>query len=153
MITKLTDSCTKFTNDDIVYYFLLSNTIIVKNEIITIQSNSQRDLLERLTTEERCLYNIVFADVLDKMGATTAEELVDLWVISGLFSQVIQTSTWSGIAGNSKELVYYVGVEAGNPSGSTDNVKTITFKTGATIILVQTLTYNSSDNVLTITTS
>lgn len=151
MITKLTNSCTKFANDDIIYYFLASNTIIVKNDKITIQSNSQRDLLERLTVPERKLYDLVYADIADKMGTTTAEQLVEVWVASGYFN-VASTTVWNEVIGNSKELVYYTGIEAGNPSGNTNNVKTIIYKSLAVVVFNQDITYNSADNVLTITT-
>jgi hypothetical protein len=60
---------------------------------------------------------------------------------------------WDAIPGNSKEFTYYSGEVAGNPSGNTDNIQTIVYKTGVSTILTRTFTYNSSDNILTITAS
>lgn len=62
----------------------------------------------------------------------------------------LQLSVWDAIPGNSIEMTYYTGVEAGNPSGTTTNVKTIVYKEGVTTIVTKTLTYNSVDDVLTI---
>lgn len=58
--------------------------------------------------------------------------------------------TWDKIAGNSKEFTYYSGVTPENPSGN-KNVESILFKTGVTTILTQSFTYDSEDDVITIT--
>lgn len=50
--------------------------------------------------------------------------------------------------GNSKEVTYYSGVAAGNPSGN-KNVETIVYKTGVTTILTQTFTWDADDDLLT----
>ena len=61
---------------------------------------------------------------------------------------------WDTIVGNSKVFAYYTGTGSGaNPSGNTNNIQTITYKTGSTTILTRTFTYDASDNVLTITAS
>lgn len=130
-------------------------------------------LLERLTTPERGIYNIDFAtlDVADRFGQSNSEQLVEYWILNDYFvlKQDISIPTpldvevvnatpidvnvigSEGISGTSKVLTYYTGIEAGNPSGSTDNVKYIDLYTGIILTLRQTITYNSSNNVLTIT--
>lgn len=64
----------------------------------------------------------------------------------------VQLTDWNTKAGNIKEITYYSTIpEASNPSGN-KNPKTITYKTGATVVITQTLTYDLDDDVLTITT-
>lgn len=145
-MTKLGNSL-KLKKNNIVYYFLGFLTIIVKNDRITIQSNSQRDLLERLTDSERKSYDLLFGE-LDNQGTSNAEELVDLWILSGLFTY--DFNNWERTPGNNKTLVYYTGIELGNPSGNTDNIKHIEYYQGVNLVLRQTITYNSNNNVLTI---
>jgi len=60
-------------------------------------------------------------------------------------------AVWDKIAGNNILLTYYNGVEAGNPSGNTNNIKTIAYRTGLTVILTQTITYTVADNISSIT--
>jgi len=160
MIEKI-GQATKLTNQGIVYYFLGDVTIIVKNERITVQSSSQLALLDRLTIPEACEYNIVFdtLPLVDKKGATTASELVEIWILLGFFNILANTgnyqelSVWTSIPGNSIEYTYYTGIEAGNPSGTLTNPKIIAYKTGVAVIVTQTITYNNLDNELTITAS
>ena len=71
---------------------------------------------------------------------------------TGLAKETKQNlAVWEAIAGNNKTLAYYVGLAAGNPSGSTSNIQTIQFKTGASVIVTQNFTYDSNNNILTIT--
>jgi len=65
----------------------------------------------------------------------------------------LERGVWDKIIGNSKEFVFYSGVEAGNPSGSVDNIKTIAYKTGATLILTQTFAWTATNKILSITAS
>jgi hypothetical protein len=62
-------------------------------------------------------------------------------------------ANWTTVIGNSIEYTYYAGVEAGNPTGATTNVKTIVYKTGITTIFTQTIAYNAADLVISIITS
>lgn len=62
-------------------------------------------------------------------------------------------ANWTTVIGNSIEYTYYAGVEAGNPTGATTNVKTIAYKTGITTIFTQTIAYNAADSVISIITS
>jgi hypothetical protein len=65
----------------------------------------------------------------------------------------IDLTNFSEIPGNSIEITYYTGVEAGNPSGSTTNAKTIVYKTGVTTILTKTIEYNLTNDVLKVITT
>jgi hypothetical protein len=65
----------------------------------------------------------------------------------------ILRSNWIYTIGNSIETTKYTGVETGNPSGSTDNVKTVVYKTGATTVITQTMEYDMSNDVIKVTTS
>lgn len=62
-----------------------------------------------------------------------------------------QLNIWDKIAGNNKLISYFSGVAAGNPSGNVENIQTIQFRTGTTVIITQTFVYNAADNVLSIT--
>lgn len=64
-----------------------------------------------------------------------------------------ELANWTLTAGNSIEYTYYAGVEGGNPSGTTTNVKTIVYKQGVTTIVTQTIAYNAADLVISITTA
>jgi hypothetical protein len=68
----------------------------------------------------------------------------------------LERDVWDQIPGNSSEYTYYTGVEApagnfGNPSGTTSNVKIITYKTGVTAIYYRDLAWDANDNILKIT--
>ena len=65
----------------------------------------------------------------------------------------LEVQNWDNIAGNSLEFIYYAGIEAGNPSGSTSNVKNIIYKKGVSTEITKTLVYNASDKVISITTT
>lgn len=60
---------------------------------------------------------------------------------------------WDRVPGQSKELTYYTGVAAGNPSGATTNIQYIDYKRNGNRSLRQTLTYDSNDMILTISAS
>jgi hypothetical protein len=51
------------------------------------------------------------------------------------------------IPGNSVELSYYAGVAAGNPSGTTTNIQTISYKRGVDVVATKTIEYNAADNI------
>ena len=58
---------------------------------------------------------------------------------------------WDRIPGNSIEFTYYTGAAAGNPSGSTSNIETATYKDDGVTSFTQTFTYDGNDNILTLT--
>jgi hypothetical protein len=66
---------------------------------------------------------------------------------------LMSRSNWTSSLGNSVEYTYYAGVEAGNPSGTTTNVKTVVYKTGVTTIFTQTIAYNAADLAISIVTT
>lgn len=66
---------------------------------------------------------------------------------------LMSRSNWTSSLGNSVEYTYYAGIEAGNPTGTTTNVKTVVYKTGVTTIFTQTITYNAADLAISIVTT
>jgi hypothetical protein len=64
-----------------------------------------------------------------------------------------ELANFMSIPGNSGVVEYYSGVAAGNPSGNTENIKTIAYLTGITPVYTRTYTYDANDNLLTITVS
>lgn len=61
---------------------------------------------------------------------------------------------WDKIVGNSRVLTYYTDTDGGNnPSGNTNNIRTVLYKTGASTILTQLIKYDINDNVLSVTPS
>jgi hypothetical protein len=151
-ISKIADYCTKLSRDGKNYYFMPHITIITKNNRITVQSSSQHMLLERLTTQERNVYDIDFdtLDLADRLSTSNAVELVEKWIETNLFQITTDTSNVP-TPGNSKLIIYYPGVEAGNPSGDTTNAKFIEYYTGATLILRRTIAYNAQNQPISIT--
>jgi hypothetical protein len=57
------------------------------------------------------------------------------------------------IPGNNIDITYYPGVDGGNPTGNTNNIYTIVYSTGATIVATKTLSYNNADNVISVITT
>lgn len=57
------------------------------------------------------------------------------------------------IPGNNINITYYPGIDGGNPSGNTNNIYTIVYTTGATVIATKTLSYNAADNVISVITT
>ena len=57
-------------------------------------------------------------------------------------------SNWTKRDGYSQEISYFTGVETRNPSGTTTNVDTITYKDAdGVVIFSEQLTYNAVDGV------
>jgi hypothetical protein len=54
---------------------------------------------------------------------------------------------WTLTEGNSKEITYFTGVNARNPSGSTSNIDTVVYKINATVVVTEEFTYDASDRV------
>lgn len=65
--------------------------------------------------------------------------------------EILKRANWTKLLNNSIENVFYVGIEAGNPSGSTDNIKEVIYKTSNVQVFKEVITYDASDNILTIT--
>lgn len=62
-------------------------------------------------------------------------------------------AAFAGTPGGSKVYVYYTGVEGGNPSGETDNIKTITYNRNGQTLYTETYTYNVDNKILSTTIS
>ena len=121
------------------------------------------DNSKQLNNAERRMINgivqILTREGIKVVGATIDGGIGDTSALATETTQLLtakeatlKLSTWTSIAGNSKEFTYYTGVEAGNPSG-TANIKTVTYKTGATTVVTQTYAWDATDNVITITAS
>ena len=68
------------------------------------------------------------------------------------WQNAIIQGNWTAQTGNFSVFEYYAGIEAGNPSGSTDNVKSISnYNSLGVLQAKQTLEYNLQDNVTKIT--
>lgn len=85
--------------------------------------------------------------VIDIDTSGVASE-VTLDAIHTLVDLIEDSATFDDTTGNSKSYAYYSGVEAGNPSGN-KNIQTITY--AGTLTTVKTFTYDSVDDVLTLT--
>jgi len=66
-------------------------------------------------------------------------------------------SDFDMIAGNTVLVAYYAstapGTDPANPSGSDQNVRTLSYLTSGSLVVTKTFEYNSSDNVTKITVS
>ena len=90
--------------------------------------------------------SIRMGDGTTLVGVTTSNEMK-------VSDATTHLGIWDFITGNSKVLAFYAGVEAGNPSGATTNLKTIIYKTGITTILTRTFAWTAGDALLSITAS
>lgn len=90
--------------------------------------------------------SIRIGDGTTLVGVTTSNEMK-------VSDATTHLGIWDFITGNSKVLAFYAGVEAGNPSGATTNLKTIIYKTGITTILTRTFAWTAGDALLSITAS
>lgn len=66
---------------------------------------------------------------------------------------LLERANWNTIEGNITTITKYAGVEAGNPSGNTANIKTIVCSNAGGVVFTRTLTYDTLDDVANITTS
>lgn len=80
-------------------------------------------------------------------------ELYEILKQLQIIAENVAASEFGVIPGNSREFVYYTGIESGNPSGSVDNVKTIVYKKGGVTVATQSFFYDASNRVTVITTA
>jgi hypothetical protein len=67
------------------------------------------------------------------------------------WQKAILYQNWTVVAGNFQEFEYYAGIEAGNPSGTTDNMKSIkNFTASSELISTQIYEYDILDRVIKI---
>lgn len=110
-----------------------------------------RKRYKSLTRDQEMLLEIV--DRLESNNATLSGLALEVTADQiNLNTDKLEMGVWSTIPGNSEEYTYYTGIVAGNPSGN-KNVQTVVFKTGVTTIATQTYTWDSDDDVLSITAS
>lgn len=92
--------------------------------------------------------------IKNELNASSTDKIVEQLRRTYLFDQY---SNWEFIKGTEKTLSYYPastpGTNPANPSGSSDNIQTISFTIGTLTYLLQTLEYNTSNNVTKITTT
>jgi len=89
-------------------------------------------------------------------GATRDDVYELLYPVLSTTSMLDELSTLANfdmIPGNNIDITYYTGVNAGNPSGNTNNIYTIVYSTGATVVATKTLSYNAADNVISVITT
>jgi len=96
--------------------------------------------------------NVQLTDLGANFDRTRIGDGVEQLEINTDGSVNVRSKLFDEVPGNSKEFTYYSGVVVGNPSGN-KNVNTIVYKTGVTTMWTKTFTYDSADDVLTITTS
>ncbi len=130
-----------------------------------------RDTLEKINRALQCACerNDVIVAALDKVATETTLVAINDLLTSSLgtiesllqdietgqddLTTLLQRANWTSIPGNSIEINYYAGVSAGNPSGNTSNIETTVYKTGASVIFTQTMTYNASDLIISVSTT
>ena len=70
-----------------------------------------------------------------------------LYIVSTKINDKLNDANWGSVAGNDVEIIYFAGVDPRNPSGSTDNIDTINYRTGGITQWSKQVTYNSADNI------
>jgi hypothetical protein len=108
--------------------------------------------------------NIAFVeeadDVLDSTaapyGVTRAlvyDLLYPILSTTSILEDLSELASFDMIPGNNINITYYPGIDVGNPSGNTNNIYTIVYTTGMTVIATKTLSYNAADNVISVITT
>ena len=100
-------------------------------------------------------------DVLDiastSYGITRAlvyDLLYPILSTTSILEDLAELANFDMIPGNNINITYYPGVpDIGNPSGNTNNIYTIVYSTGMTVIATKTLSYNAADNVISVITT
>lgn len=72
---------------------------------------------------------------------------------TSILDELSELASFDMIPGNNIDITYYPGIDAGNPSGNTNNIYTIVYSTGMTVIATKTLSYNAADNVISVITT
>lgn len=134
---------------------------MLNNPIITNESNTV-DGINKASKELRQIHNrILSLDSSSSLNNTLLSNIeselssINSYV-SSIETEVVAMSlsltytNWDSTAGNSLEFIYYAGIEPGNPSGSTDNVKQIIYKKGVSTELTKEFSYNSANKVVSI---
>lgn len=70
-----------------------------------------------------------------------------------VLENLAELESFDMVSGNNVSITYYPGIDTGNPSGNTNNIWTIVYSTGATVIATKTLSYNADDNIISVTTT
>jgi hypothetical protein len=101
--------------------------------------------------------NTDIVDAINNLGTTLAGQLALEVTASqiNLNTDDLEKGVWEAIPGNSIEFTYYIDTGGGaNPSGN-KNVLTAIYKTdaGATTVVTQTYTWDTDDDVVSITAS
>jgi len=110
-------------------------------------------LLQSMTALLTLIGNTTSSTSTNTSGLATETTLATIQSIVSTNGSYLMRDSWALIPNNSVEYNYYIGVAPGNPSGSTDNVETAVYKTGATTVFTQTFEYNAANNVVKITVS
>ena len=73
---------------------------------------------------------------------------------TSILDELAELANFDMIPGNNIDITYYPGVpDIGNPSGNSNNIYTIVYSTGMTVIATKTLSYNFADNVISVITT
>ena len=89
-------------------------------------------------------------------GVTRADVYELLYPVlstTSMLDKLSELANFDMIPGNNINITYYPGIDGGNPSGNTNNIYTIVYSTGATVVATKTLSYNAADNVISVITT
>jgi hypothetical protein len=117
-------------------------------------------LFERIVDNADIAYVEEADDILDinsiSYGLTRSavyELLYPILSITSMLDELSELANFDMIPGNNINITYYPGVDTGNPSGNTNNIYTIVYSTGMTVVATKTLSYNAADNVISVITT
>lgn len=117
-------------------------------------------LFEREVDSTDIVYVEEADDVLDITAASYGVTRDDVYQLlypvlstTSILDELAELSSFDMIPGNNIDITYYPGIDAGNPSGNTNNIYTIVYSTGMTVIATKTLSYNAADNVISVITT
>lgn len=115
--------------------------------------DSPDDILDATATPYGITKVAVYTALNSFINVNTVSITGTVTTSNAILENLAELESFIEIPGNSIEVTYYAGVDTDNPSGNTNNIYTIVYKTGATVISTKTVAYNLSDNIISVTTA
>jgi hypothetical protein len=111
------------------------------------------DILDATSTPYGITKAAVYTALNSFIGVSSTTITGTVATSNTILENLAELESFVEIPGNSIEVTYYTGVDTDNPSGNTNNIYTIVYKTGLTVVSTKTIAYNLSDNIIKITTT
>ena len=142
----------------------MDTNIFQRGNFVVLIQNSKETIIpiNNFDYDKFTADTIAFKDVIEKNQVTAEIATIkdEAGVLIGDYTALVAylsyfnpsngIAEWELIPDNNIDLIYYSGVEAGNPSGNVYNVKNRIYKQGTTAITTIIYTYDSLDRIINI---